>query len=180
MSQEFDSLARGDAAAAVRAAREELRAKEVANVESAAIYIFFKLHPEIVSCDANSGILLKEARSYGGVVNLALIELAFLKVGSRLIPTPPPVRQPTPDESRIAENSRLRSLTQDEIRKELKRLHPGYAIPQDVVSPELLAMTCKRDVLALSGAQLTKFMFRESDGSKRRANCARIDQLLQN
>jgi hypothetical protein len=175
---EFDSLARGDAAAAVRAAREELRAKEVANVESAAIYAFFKLHPEVVSCDANSGILLKEARSYGGVVNLALIELAFLKAGSQLIPTPPPVRQPTVQEATQEHNKKLVAMTSEERRALIKKQNPGYRVAIDVVSPALLEMKNKADILRMTGPELTAYMFR-SDGSKRRANEARINELLQ-
>jgi hypothetical protein len=131
--------------------------------------------------EANRKVIMQEAKSYDpkdGVTESVLDE-AYLAVEDSLIRVPAPVREPSPQEKIAAENSRLRSLSQDQIRAELKRLHPGYAIPQDVVSPELLAMTGRKDILALTGQQLTKLMYRDSDGSRRRANEARINELLQ-
>jgi len=178
MSQEMDSLNKGDAAAAVRAAREELRRSQVQNAETAAMYSFFKAHPEIAPAQANSHVLLNEARSYGGLVNLALIELAFLKVGSQLIPTPPPVRQPSAQEVIQENNKKLVAMTSDERRALIKLQNPGYRVAIDSVSPELLAMT-RKDILDMPGPRLTALLYRSSDGSKRKANEAEINRILQ-
>jgi hypothetical protein len=175
LETEDQAIARGD----MPAAREAFLRERAATQEAAALYAFFKAHAaDVVNCEANAGILRKAAQGLGSPVTEALLEVALLQVRGSLI-APTPERVPLTQEEQVqASNARLRSMSQTEIRAELKRLHPGYRIPQDVVSPELLAMTCKRDVLALTGPQLTKFMYRESDGSKRRANEARINQLL--
>jgi hypothetical protein len=70
-------------------------------------------------------------------------------------------------------------MTSDELRKEIQKKMPQLKIAQDVVSPELLSMSTKKDILDMPGPRLTALLYR-SDGSKRRANEARINELLQN
>jgi hypothetical protein len=171
--EEQAAINRGD----VVGARKAYLNARAQTQEAAALLEFFKKRgSEVLNCEANSQILLREARTYGAVVTLEILELALLKVSSSLIAPNPPARVPTPDESRVANNKRLVAMNQSELRAEIQRQKPHLKVAQDVVSPQLMQMT-RREILDLPGPVLTALLYR-SDGSKRRANELKINEIL--
>jgi hypothetical protein len=171
---EAQAIARGDMIAAREAFHRERAAKE----EQQALYQFFRKNVDsVLNCEANSGLLLREARSYGPVTPETL-EVARIAINSSLIapnaPAPPAL---TAEQSRVSENRRLVALTSEQLREEIKRQKPHLRIMVDSLAPEVAALKTRADIKALS-ADSMRGMLNYSDGRKRHKNIAHIESVL--
>jgi hypothetical protein len=170
--EEMESLRRGD----VTEARAAFIRKQIVAQEEQALDEFLASHPEIAPVLANRSLLMDTARSFGGVVNHAILNLALIKVGASLAITPAAPPQPTEAEIAASERRRLVGMSVAELRDEARRTRPRPVSANEVVSPEVQALKSRADVKRLSAEQLRSLMYRDGP---RTANIRRLNELLQ-
>jgi hypothetical protein len=172
--EEMQNLQRGAVVEAVNAAKR----KQIVVQEEQALDEFLASHPEIAPVLANRIMLMTEARSYGGVVNHAILNLALIKVGKSLAITPPPAPTPSVAELALAERKRLLGLGLDELRAEVRQNSRKRVSIDEAVSPEVANMTSRADIDRLSADQLRRLMYRGGSGVARIGNIRRINEIL--
>jgi len=172
--EEIQHLNAANPAAAVQAYRRA----QAETAEREALGLFFTRHPEVANCDANAGLLLNEARTYGVPITGQLLEVAMLRVAPSLAAAPPtPVPEPTPEEAEASNRKRLLSMTLEQLHDEVRQRDLKKRIPNDSLFPEVAALKTKSDINRLSRDEMRRLLYR-SDGTARILNTERINEIL--
>jgi hypothetical protein len=165
--EEMEALGRGDVSGACAiASSKRMKAEEERLLDA-----LMSAHPDVMNVIANRILLLETARSFGGVLNPTIMELAFGKIHSSLALKPLAPPEPTPAEVAAAERKRLLGMSLGELRHEVQRTRPRFLCANERVSPEVEALKTRDDVLRLPAAQLRQLM-------RRAANVRRLNEIL--